>query len=196
MIHCPGRCQAHSRTRSTPAWSINATRSPGLSSCLSRWADPERSKTRTTSGRSSALKEGCAQASMIGLPETVVKVRSPLTTAQYKVVAFSGKRLSGLTRSFHSKSCRVEKRPIILAPFIHDTRHPCLFHYYERNQEGMEGCQLRCCQLTEPCNGHVIPQDWLSRGASALCTHEWFAAQSGRVGGCWRASTTRMRAAD
>ena len=94
------------------------------------------------------MKGGCAQASMIGLPEIVVKVRSPFNNGTIQSGRFLAKEPERPHPKFSLRKLPGGKAPIILAPFTHDTKHPCLFHYYARNQEEKEGSQLRCCQLT------------------------------------------------
>src|SRR5882757_780933 len=65
----PGRCHAESSTTSTPAASISATSSSGLTRTPSRSAVPDFSSSRRTSGIGSrsgaATKLGCAQTSTI-----------------------------------------------------------------------------------------------------------------------------------
>src|SRR6266568_1939209 len=77
MTHVPGRCQAQSITRSTPAWSISSTSCAALRSWPSRCADPDFSKTCTTSGSKLPFKTGCAHASMICLLEAFAMCMPP-----------------------------------------------------------------------------------------------------------------------
>src|SRR5215472_10652603 len=86
MTHLPGRRQAQSMTRSTPALSIISTSCAALRSWPNKWADPDCSKSRTTSGIRPSLKTGCAHASMICPLEVFAIDLAPLSKNEQKLV--------------------------------------------------------------------------------------------------------------